>query len=86
MTVMSGSFFCEVFSPDHVIITAMIEIANRKNRLRGSKPSALHGKPLCYGTVGLLNQNIYLRSKINVTLAKGNTIVALRRKPGAMTL
>ena len=46
----------------------------------------LRGKPLCYGTIGLLNQNIYLRSKINVTLPKGNTVVALRKKPDAMTL
>ena len=29
--------------------------------------------------------HIYLRSKINVILAKGNTIVALRKKPEAMT-
>ena len=29
---------------------------------------------------------IYLRSKINVILAKRNIVVALRRKPDAMTL
>ena len=49
-------------------------------------PWLLRGKPLCYGTIVQLNGNIYLISKINVILAKGNTIVALRRKPDAMTL
>ena len=51
-----------------------------------ANPWLLCGKPLCYRTIGLLNQNIYLRSKINVVLAKGNSIVALRREADAMTL
>ena len=45
-----------------------------------ANPQLLHGKPLYYGTIGPLNGNIYLRSKINVILAKGNTVVALRKK------
>ena len=46
----------------------------------------LRGKPLCYGTIGLAIGNSYLTSKINVILAKRNSIVVLRRKSDAMTL
>ena len=46
----------------------------------------LLGTPLYYGTIGLLNGNIYLRSKINVTLPKRYITVALRRKADAMAL
>ena len=49
-------------------------------------PRLLHGKPLYDGTTGLLNENIYLRSKINVILAMGNIIVSLRREADAMKL
>ena len=35
---------------------------------------------LIYGTIALLNGNVYLRSKINIILAKENIMVALRRK------
>ena len=49
-------------------------------------PRLLRGKPLQYGTVGLMTGNIYLTSKLNVILAMGNIIVVLRRKPDAMTL
>ena len=58
----------------------------RKIGCAAANPQLLRGKPLCYGTIGLLNQNIYLRSKMNVILAKGNSIVALRREADAMTL
>ena len=51
-----------------------------------ANPRLLRGQLLCYGRVGLLNPNIYLRCKINVILAKGNTVVALRKIPDAMTL
>ena len=62
-----------------------VNVARGKNRLRGSKPSAFTWKTsiLWYSrTTG----TIYARSKINFILAKGNIIVALRRKPDAMAL
>ena len=51
-----------------------------KNRLQGGKPLAFVRKISLYGTIALLNVNVYLRSKINIILAKGTIIVALRRK------
>ena len=59
---------------------------NKKIGCVAANPRFLHGKPLYYGTIGLLNGNICLRYKINVILAKGYRIVVLRRKPDAMTL
>ena len=61
-------------------VASMISCALFKNRLRGSKPLAFVWKTSQYGTIGLLNGHVYLRSKINVILAMGNIIVALRRK------
>ena len=58
---------------------------NTKNRLRGSKPSLLRGKPLHYGTMGLVNGDIYLRNvRLMLYWQKRNIIVALRRKPDAI--
>ena len=52
-----------------------------------ANPRLLHGKPLYYGTMGLVNGNIYLRNvRIMSYWQKGNTIVALRRKPEAIAL
>ena len=51
-----------------------------------ANPRLLLGKPLYYGTIGLMMGNIYLTSMINVILAMGNIIVVWRRKLDAMTL
>ena len=57
-----------------------------KKGCAAANPRLLRGKPLDYGTVGLLNGNIYLRYNSNVMLAQGNDILSFRRKPDAMTL
>ena len=59
---------------------------NEKIGCAAANPRLLREKPLCYSTIGLLNQNIYLRSEINVILAKRNIVAVLRRKPDAMTM
>ena len=51
-----------------------------------ANPRLLHGKPLYYGPIGLMMGNIYLTSKINVILAMGNIIVALRGKADATSV
>ena len=50
-----------------------------------ANPWLLRGKPLYYGTVGLVNGNIYLRN-IRLYWQKRNIIVALRRNPDAIAL
>ena len=59
---------------------------SKKIGCAAANPRLLRGKPLHYGTLGLMTENIYLSSKFNVILAMGNIIVVLRRKPDAMTL
>ena len=52
-----------------------------------ANPRLLCGKPLYYGTVGLVNGNIYLGNiRLMLYWQKGNIIVALRRKPDAIAL
>ena len=54
---------------------------NQKIGCAAANPRLLRGKPLYYSTIGLMMGNIYLTSEINIILAKGNIIVAMRRKP-----
>ena len=66
-------------------------VVSGKNRLRGSKPSAftwITSVLRCNRTTDwkYIYMHIYLRSKINVILAKRNIVVVLRRKPDAMTM
>ena len=68
--------FLEIFMADRLkchFLTVMPKIG-----CAAANHQLLCGKPLCYGTIGLLNKNIHLRSKINVILAKGSIIVASR--------
>ena len=58
---------------------------NKKIGCLAANPRLLHGKPLYYGTMGLVNGNIYLRNiRVMLYWQKGNIIVALRRKPDAI--
>ena len=52
-----------------------------------ANPQLLRGKPLYYGTMGRVNGNIYLRNiRLMLYWQKGNIIVALKGKPGAIAL
>ena len=83
-----------MFRHENVYIDIFIHITWHgilKNRLRGSKPSAFTWitSLLRYNRTTdwkYIYMHIYLRSKINVILARRNIVVVLRRKPDAMTM